>query len=100
MRNFASQKSEDMHSGRSAVRLAHLLWEQGVEGSNPFTPTKQLKPLKISTLLTIFNGFFLSKKTVHGHKDLIFCTYVGAFCAILHPNACKILASNPVTFAR
>ncbi len=25
--------------GRSAVRLAHLLWEQGVEGSNPFTPT-------------------------------------------------------------
>ncbi len=26
-------------SGRSAVRLAHLLWEQGVEGSNPFTPT-------------------------------------------------------------
>ena len=28
-------------SGRSAVRLAHLLWEQGVEGSNPFTPTKK-----------------------------------------------------------
>ena len=27
-------------SGRSAVRLAHLLWEQGVEGSNPFTPTR------------------------------------------------------------
>ena len=27
------------YSGRSAVRLAHLLWEQGVEGSNPFTPT-------------------------------------------------------------
>ena len=26
-------------SGCSAVRLAHLLWEQGVEGSNPFTPT-------------------------------------------------------------
>ena len=25
--------------GCSAVRLAHLLWEQGVEGSNPFTPT-------------------------------------------------------------
>ena len=44
--------------------------------------------------------FFLSKKTVQGHKDLIFCTYVGAFCAILHPNPCKFLASNPVTFAR
>ena len=26
-------------SGRSAVWLAHLLWEQGVEGSNPFAPT-------------------------------------------------------------
>ena len=27
-------------SGCSAVRLAHLLWEQGVVGSNPATPTK------------------------------------------------------------
>ena len=26
-------------TGCSAGRLAHLLWEQGVEGSNPFTPT-------------------------------------------------------------
>ena len=26
-------------SGCSAVRLAHLLWEQGVVGSNPATPT-------------------------------------------------------------
>ncbi len=26
-------------SGCSAVRLAHLLWEQGVPGSNPGTPT-------------------------------------------------------------
>ncbi len=26
-------------SGCSAVRLAHLLWEQGVGGSNPLTPT-------------------------------------------------------------
>ena len=29
-------------SGCSAVRLAHLLWEQGVVGSNPATPTKIL----------------------------------------------------------
>ncbi len=27
-------------TGCSAVRLAHLLWEQGVVGSNPATPTK------------------------------------------------------------
>ncbi len=32
--------SEIKHSGCSAVRLAHLLWEQGVVGSNPATPTK------------------------------------------------------------
>ncbi len=28
------------HPGYSAVRLAHLLWEQGVAGSNPATPTR------------------------------------------------------------
>ena len=33
-------------SGRSAVRLAHLLWEQGVEGSNPFTPTGLITLIK------------------------------------------------------
>ena len=26
-------------TGYGAVRLAHLLWEQGVAGSNPATPT-------------------------------------------------------------
>ena len=26
-------------AGCSAVWLAHLVWDQGVEGSNPFTPT-------------------------------------------------------------
>ena len=41
--------SEVKYSGCSAVRLAHLLWEQGVVGSNPATPTKkrfnyQVKP--------------------------------------------------------
>ena len=30
-----------MGTGCSAVRLAHLLWEQGVVGSNPATPTKK-----------------------------------------------------------
>ena len=33
--------SEVKYSGCSAVRLAHLLWEQGVVGSNPATPTKE-----------------------------------------------------------
>ena len=31
-------------SGCSAVRLAHLLWEQGVAGSNPATPTNEKGP--------------------------------------------------------
>ena len=38
---FVPRFSDKDVSGRSAVRLAHLLWEQGVEGSNPFTPTRK-----------------------------------------------------------
>lgn len=38
-RRFLTIKCFDS-SGCSAVRLAHLLWEQGVVGSNPATPTK------------------------------------------------------------
>ena len=34
---------EKTPSGCSAVRLAHLLWEQGVPGSNPGTPTRGKK---------------------------------------------------------
>jgi hypothetical protein len=29
----------EVFSGYSAVRLAHLVWDQGVVGSNPTTPT-------------------------------------------------------------
>ena len=32
-------------TGCSAVRLAHLLWEQGVAGSNPVSPTMDNQPL-------------------------------------------------------
>ena len=48
--------SEVKYSGCSAVRLAHLLWEQGVVGSNPATPTKKNK-------LLIFNSLFLYIET-------------------------------------
>ena len=41
------------NSGCSVARLARLLWEQEVEGSNPFTPTRQ-KPL-----LTDIKPFFI-----------------------------------------
>ncbi len=35
-------------SGYSAVRLAYLLWEQVVAGSNPATPTLKIKVLHLS----------------------------------------------------
>ena len=46
-RRFESDQSPKKFSGCSVVRLAHLLWEQGVAGSNPATPT-------------IFEVFYLS----------------------------------------
>ena len=42
------------NTGCSAVRLAHLLWEQGVEGSNPFTPTQNRVGGKRSSFLPTF----------------------------------------------
>ncbi len=33
------QVLDNKYTGCSAARLAHLLWEQGVGGSNPLTPT-------------------------------------------------------------
>ena len=42
-------------SGYGAVRLAYLLWEQGVVGSNPTTPTKEKPRTKVW-------GFFIGEK--------------------------------------
>ncbi len=47
------------NSGCSVARLARLLWEQEVGGSNPLTPTRQ-KPL-----LTDIKPFFI--------EGLLFC---------------------------
>lgn len=45
------------NTGCSAVRLAHLLWEQGVEGSNPFTPTQKNQGVTIErSSFFIFNN--------------------------------------------
>ena len=51
-------------SGCSAVRLAHLLWEQGVVGSNPATPTIENQPLTINFV----GGFFMLRHT-HRHTN-------------------------------
>ena len=48
-------------AGCSAVRLAHLLWEQGVEGSNPFTPTKTTKG-RISKAFALIYALFYELK--------------------------------------
>ena len=48
-------------SGYGAVRLAHLLWEQGVEGSNPFAPTVKIKRLR--TIATSY--FFGNERNSH-----------------------------------
>ena len=59
-RTFASQLRNkqtlnESKTGCSAVRLAHLLWEQGVPGSNPGTPTYKVQ-------LLISWAFFSSRK--------------------------------------
>ena len=41
----AFERNFPVRTGCSAVRLAHLLWEQGVVGSNPATPTKKKEVL-------------------------------------------------------
>ena len=56
--------SEVKYSGCSAVRLAHLLWEQGVVGSNPATPTKKQSQEKLNSveLIQFVSAFFIGTK--------------------------------------
>ena len=44
-------------SGYGAVRLAHLLWEQGVEGSNPFAPTVERKKESVTPFFVLYLPF-------------------------------------------
>ena len=53
----AFERNFPIRTGCSAVRLAHLLWEQGVVGSNPATPTI-IKPLIIRYPLIVSGYFF------------------------------------------
>ena len=43
-------------TGCSAVRLAHLLWEQGVAGSNPVSPTIDNQPLAATQVVFFYWG--------------------------------------------
>ena len=50
----AFERNFPIRTGCSAVRLAHLLWEQGVVGSNPATPTDESQGVTVKC-----SSFFL-----------------------------------------
>jgi hypothetical protein len=57
------QKSPDfavqlLHGGVWRSLVAHLVWDQGVQGSNPCTPTKKLQG---TAAIKCFCPFILSK---------------------------------------
>jgi hypothetical protein len=62
--SFAEAKKNK--AGYSAVRLAYLLWEQRVAGSNPATPTR--KAQLINQL-----GFYFSLKSFQKIEILKYC---------------------------
>ena len=67
-RIFASllrNKAFNDDSGCSAVRLAHLLWEQGVPGSNPGIPTR--KELQKCNSFFLFSHGFTGKFDEYTH---------------------------------
>ena len=64
-KNFAYLCTRNTTTGCSAVRLAHLVWDQRVTGSNPVTPTKRKRdlPLFFVSLHMDNSDFLRSKKT-------------------------------------
>ena len=64
LRDKATTKDKD--SGCSAVRLAHLLWEQGVVGSNPATPTVKNQGVTIKSS----SFFYCSNEAIELMVDL------------------------------
>ncbi len=63
----------DRVPGCSAVRLAHLLWEQGVAGSNPATPTTKDQALIINLVSAFFARLHI------GHTKLPECIFNKCF---------------------
>ena len=57
--------TQSNETGCSAVRLAHLLWEQGVVGSNPATPTTKRGHHKLFEM----TSFYFSQIKLFWVKD-------------------------------
>ena len=76
---FVPRFSSKDVSGRSAVRLAHLLWEQGVEGSNPFTPTTKRIDTTVGSFFIYTKRVPPPKQTTPAKKDnVMYYTVVSA----------------------
>ena len=66
-----------LSTGCSAVRLAHLLWEQGVPGSNPGIPTnKEILNRKVEDFL--FLGAYEGGGIVHPLIPNLAMSYCGS----------------------
>ena len=65
----------DFFTGRSVVRLARLLWEQEVAGSNPAAPTTEcwvsyFKILNIRNGKKLYNDFRLARPDKMSSKNV------------------------------